>query len=176
MKKIVFLALVVVLAGCQKTEKETMKIVKSSLKDPDSAEFQNIKGYCGEVNARNSYGGYTGFDKFYVVDGFPVFENRDEPLEFKLGWVAHCVSDSKLNQSEKTSCASIANFSAAIVESKLVNNSKGPATNIVEGKEHAELYLKIIDNVFEDKNIRDPEGHALSVLNDCLAGKIKLPT
>ena len=50
-----------------------------NLKDPSSAKFRNIRGIqvkwekniedrlwiCGEVNARNSYGGYTGFTPFY---------------------------------------------------------------------------------------------------------------
>jgi len=51
------------------------KQVKSALKDPDSAQFQNIRGYtfsgpgggyvvCGQVNGRNSFGGYTGFQPF----------------------------------------------------------------------------------------------------------------
>lgn len=46
--------------------------VKSKLKDPDSAMFRmppvNENGapdsYCGLVNAKNSYGGYTGFTPF----------------------------------------------------------------------------------------------------------------
>ena len=49
--------------------------VKSILRDPDSAKFQNlrvvinskaIESVCGEVNARNAFGGYTGFSKFNV--------------------------------------------------------------------------------------------------------------
>lgn len=47
------------------------KIV-AGLKDPDSAQFRSVtsgqKGdqvyYCGEVNAKNSYGGYEGFQRF----------------------------------------------------------------------------------------------------------------
>nr|WP_147247326.1 hypothetical protein [Brenneria salicis]NMN90981.1 hypothetical protein [Brenneria salicis ATCC 15712 = DSM 30166] len=46
--------------------------VKAKLKDPDSAIFRlppvNENGapdsYCGLVNAKNSYGGYTGFTPF----------------------------------------------------------------------------------------------------------------
>jgi hypothetical protein len=40
-------------------EKESKEAILSTLKDPDSAQFQNIKGYCGEVNSKNSYGGYS---------------------------------------------------------------------------------------------------------------------
>ena len=50
--------------------------VKRNLNDSASAEFRGEKVYrlpdntvvCGEVNAKNSYGGYAGFSK-YVVEG-----------------------------------------------------------------------------------------------------------
>jgi hypothetical protein len=49
------------------------------LKDPESARFADMHfatfkkngelSVCGQVNAKNSYGGYTGFEKFaYIVD------------------------------------------------------------------------------------------------------------
>lgn len=47
--------------------------VKSSLKDPDSATFRHFGAFkdadgglreCGEVNSKNSYGGYVGFTRF----------------------------------------------------------------------------------------------------------------
>jgi hypothetical protein len=46
--------------------------LKQSLKDPSSAQFRNVrlvtfgsgKVICGEVNAKNSYGGYVGFKRF----------------------------------------------------------------------------------------------------------------
>lgn len=51
--------------------------VKNNLKDPESAKFKwnkllysgkaDVESYCGYVNARNSYGGYTGFDIFNVI-------------------------------------------------------------------------------------------------------------
>lgn len=53
-----------------------MKAVKDQLKDPESAKFRwmplpakinqkhFVDSYCGLVNAKNSYGGYTGFDPF----------------------------------------------------------------------------------------------------------------
>lgn len=51
------------------------KGVRDEMKDPGSAEFRNVKVYpkggaktmttvCGEVNAKNSYGGYVGFRPF----------------------------------------------------------------------------------------------------------------
>jgi hypothetical protein len=57
--------------------KELMTAYINRLKDPDSAKFREVKGGrvrnknggffiggCGESNARNSYGGYTGFSGF----------------------------------------------------------------------------------------------------------------
>lgn len=44
--------------------------VTSELIDPNSAQFRDMNDFgnyvCGEVNARNSFGGYTGFQPFYV--------------------------------------------------------------------------------------------------------------
>ncbi len=46
--------------------------IKDQLKDPDSARFKwadyrtGSTVYCAEVNAKNSYGGYTGFVPFAV--------------------------------------------------------------------------------------------------------------
>lgn len=66
------------LIGCKPTEKDFIKIgeslVRDSLKDPDSAKLESsfhssgeTDGYvCGLVNAKNSYGGYTGKKPFYV--------------------------------------------------------------------------------------------------------------
>ncbi|NTU73942.1 hypothetical protein HGB07_07350 [Candidatus Roizmanbacteria bacterium] len=46
--------------------------IREKLKDPESAQFRNVrvgaedfKPVRGEVNAKNSYGGYIGYDKFY---------------------------------------------------------------------------------------------------------------
>ncbi len=56
-------------------EKSARDQVQYALKDPSSAQFRNIRGYsfsgpgggyvvCGEVNGKNSFGGYTGFQPF----------------------------------------------------------------------------------------------------------------
>lgn len=49
--------------------------IKARLKDPESARFGAIKAgrapdgvtVCGQVNAKNSFGGYTGMETFYGV-------------------------------------------------------------------------------------------------------------
>lgn len=48
------------------------KSVANDLKDPFSAQFQNIRQLpsgkiCGEVNAKNSYGAYTGWTTFMTM-------------------------------------------------------------------------------------------------------------
>jgi hypothetical protein len=71
-------------ALCKKTKtraltaKEKRSIsaqVKDLLKDPDSAKFKwmrlygtsEVETYCGLVNAKNSYGGYTGYSIFTTI-------------------------------------------------------------------------------------------------------------
>ncbi|WP_162058291.1 hypothetical protein [Undibacterium sp. KW1] len=71
------------------------KLVRNSLKDPDSAIFRDVKyvrstkGVCGLVNAKNSMGGYVGFNDFYVEAGgkvafAPPEDDARESLEDRL--------------------------------------------------------------------------------------------
>ena len=41
--------------------------VKSQLFDPNSAQFRNQKGNCGEVNSKNKFGGYVGFTRYIYL-------------------------------------------------------------------------------------------------------------
>ncbi|MAR55992.1 MAG: hypothetical protein CMM93_02310 [Rickettsiales bacterium] len=67
----------------------TKKGLEKRLKDPDSAEYRNVRynggqphsAVCGEVNSKNSYGGYTGFVPFFGV-GDAVFMPSDGKGEF----------------------------------------------------------------------------------------------
>lgn len=51
---------------------DVLAAVTNSMKDPDSVRFRAVRVVrygtgavvCGEVNAKNSYGGYTGFSPF----------------------------------------------------------------------------------------------------------------
>ena len=75
-------------------------IVRGRVKDRRSAEFRNVffvRGragaavVCGEVNARNSFGGYAGFERF-VCNGTPeltVFQS--EVSDFHNLWNKVCV-------------------------------------------------------------------------------------
>lgn len=49
------------------------------LKDADTAKFRMIRktssgAICGEVNAKNSFGAYTGYKRFYAIEGYALLE------------------------------------------------------------------------------------------------------
>jgi hypothetical protein len=58
--------------GEEKTISSATNVVKNMMKDPDSAKFQQVrlvdfnggKVVCGQVNSKNSYGGYAGYTNF----------------------------------------------------------------------------------------------------------------
>lgn len=63
------------------------------LKDPESAQLRNQKGLCGEVNAKNSFGGYAGFKRFIAGGENLVFLEDDKRLEagaFQAAWDKFC--------------------------------------------------------------------------------------
>jgi hypothetical protein len=53
------------------SEGAIIQVVKSILRDPDSAKFRGIvqryNVICGYVNARNGFGGYTGYKEFMIT-------------------------------------------------------------------------------------------------------------
>lgn len=55
--------------------------VRRMMKDPESAQFRNLEvkrgGLCGEVNARNGFGGYVGFREFVFDDEGAVVRDND---------------------------------------------------------------------------------------------------
>lgn len=78
----------------------TKENVQRQLKDPQSAQFREVKvvtntlnekTVCGEVNAKNSYGGYTGFKAFYTTDGRNInfIDNTEKPSQYKKNLVKY---------------------------------------------------------------------------------------
>lgn len=67
-------ALAIALFGCspQPTPYDYESVVKSELRDPESAQFsdvtENVKSACGFVNSKNGYGGYAGRQPFVAVE------------------------------------------------------------------------------------------------------------
>ena len=73
------------LAGCIQSPESDFRqtvetAVKSDLRDPDSATFTEVRLYpidnmaIGKVNARNGFGGMSGFQAFVYLDGNAALE------------------------------------------------------------------------------------------------------
>lgn len=79
--------------------------IKEVLIDPDSAKFERvvyvmsknrIPFACGEVNSRNSYGGYTGF-KSFITAGLKEYTFLEgETKDFNKLWKEYCVNGTVL--------------------------------------------------------------------------------
>jgi hypothetical protein len=77
MKKRLVLSLCL-LSGCGGLDpltREAQDAVKRQLRDPDSAQFRDVERCSGdrevvrgEVNSRNGFGGYIGFQSFFYAD------------------------------------------------------------------------------------------------------------
>lgn len=96
-----------IFVGCSKNEQydltqkknqlnlEVQSLVKNSLKDGKSAEFRNQTKMCGEVNAKNSFGGYVGFTRFIVTEEKILFENEFQESSYSKkmyqeAWNGYC--------------------------------------------------------------------------------------
>jgi hypothetical protein len=74
------------------------ELIAGRLKDPESATFRNVfvsrlSGtplVCGEVNAKNSFGGYVGFQRFVSGGELQVIESDMAPSEMNKAWAQFC--------------------------------------------------------------------------------------
>lgn len=97
------LCLCVGLVGCNSSEADHIKwaqdAVGRQLKDPASAQygkafvvpatetsdrFSDLQFVCGEVNAKNSYGAYSGSTRYTVLMGKPSGGNAVEVLKVEM--------------------------------------------------------------------------------------------
>lgn len=71
--------------------------VKSLLRDSDSAEFRNLqvlhsksggRYVCGEVNSRNAFGGYVGYQQFVSVGQMTFLQ--EQASDFSEVWKEFC--------------------------------------------------------------------------------------
>ena len=69
----------------------------SKLKDGSSASFSNVfistsDFVCGEVNSKNSFGGYVGFQRFISAypTGISALEEGTNKRDFKKTWDKFC--------------------------------------------------------------------------------------
>lgn len=104
MKKIYIFALATCFLGCKgELDKEQISndvgfnyvqdIVKKELSDPESAQFRNQSGFCGELNSKNKFGGYVGFHKFVVINPQRVIIESEANLnngQFEKLWKKTC--------------------------------------------------------------------------------------
>ena len=76
-----------------------MTAVKTKLKDPSSAQFRNVyfhKGAdgipmtCGEVNSRNSFGGYGGYQRFVSAGKSDLTFLEEQVADFSTIWNSVC--------------------------------------------------------------------------------------
>lgn len=79
----------------------TQRAVKAQMRDPDSVRFRNTRFrifqgktpmVCGEINAKNGFGGSTGYQRFIASgENFgPVLEEMMSPGEFARSWNEIC--------------------------------------------------------------------------------------
>lgn len=73
--------------------------IKNRLKDPDSVQFKdvyffrgkdNIPVTCGQVNSKNSYGGYSGFQHFISGGSTELTFLETEVQDFANAWNSFC--------------------------------------------------------------------------------------
>lgn len=67
------------------------KWVKAVLKDPGSAQFKESRGSCGYVNSKNSFGAYTGYQRYVAIaNGIVSLENETKSDTFETLWSEMC--------------------------------------------------------------------------------------
>lgn len=73
------------------------RAVRRELKDPDAAQFRDMRANyteefgvvaCGQVNAKNDFGGYTGFRRFVSSGKSVILEGRDKVAD---AWSGACL-------------------------------------------------------------------------------------
>lgn len=73
------------------------RAVRGELKDPDAAQFRDVRANyteefgvvaCGRVNAKNEFGGYTGFRRFVSSGKSVILEGRDNVAD---AWAGACL-------------------------------------------------------------------------------------
>ena len=76
-----------------RSQRMAREFVTGVLKDPGSAEFRDQRGFCGQVNSKNSFGGYVGFKRFIAAsEEMVVFagDDRMTSSDFEQAWSKFC--------------------------------------------------------------------------------------
>lgn len=109
-----------------------MEAVKAKLKDPKSSQFRRVyfhKGAdripmtCGEVNSKNGFGGYGGFQKFVSAGKTDLTFLEDQVEDFATVWNRLCLSG--LTKKVKTREISHLPQEVSPVSGRILFNGKG---------------------------------------------------
>ncbi len=90
--------------GGEYIRSDALKYARIRLKDPDSAQFRNVRVVdveegilvCGEVNGKNSYGKYAGFVLFISGLTVKIYKPSSDPIyerAFNAGLMNACSYD-----------------------------------------------------------------------------------
>jgi hypothetical protein len=80
------IAIIVAIVACgSAAERDAKQLVELELVDPASAQYRGVISYrdgtvCGEVNAKNQFGGYVGFKPFTYVNGALITNQVYRPI------------------------------------------------------------------------------------------------
>lgn len=75
--------------------------IRQTLRDPASAEFRNDgvrivadsqRIVCGEVNSKNGFGGYAGFQRYISTGRAAFVESQMQAESFALTWKTLCTA------------------------------------------------------------------------------------
>lgn len=121
--------------------------VESVLKDPDSAQFGDLivrdtaqgKVVCGTVNAKNGFGGFTGHEPFFVLNG-NVAMNSNIPGGMFMSLFNKLCSVSEL-----------APTPAIKTEKKSDNHKKAPSSNAPASNAPVKSFSSVLGNLQGDK-------------------------
>jgi hypothetical protein len=93
---VILMLFVFLTSGCANKEKATayaaIEQMTSTFVDPDSVQIRDLHyaldnsasdklWVCGEVNAKNKFGGYVGFQKFVITVYLPLRASSDVHIE-----------------------------------------------------------------------------------------------
>ena len=111
----IYAVLIASLTACGVLDDDGQKKVKHSLKDESSSVFRdsrksnskadstNKEVFCGEVNAKNIFGGMTGFKKYVVIDRLVLIDGESEAAIYDaLGSEFESVRDAEIFNAKLT--------------------------------------------------------------------------
>jgi hypothetical protein len=79
-------------AASMAARKDAEDRIREKLKDPDNAAFRETQTFddgnaCGEVNARNSFGGFQGYTSWWITsDGASINKPEDSDIKKACEW------------------------------------------------------------------------------------------